>query len=178
MSKFSDEQRHRIVAETRAILQRGQAERVHDTYELPPAEDEDLLLAALSAPLESTNDRHRREIEQEERRWARRREREQSTQQRVLANRIDQAIETLRGEMRREIEAVRADLLDVVLGCVQAVEQIDGTLDHLAREPARAASERVEALFKRMEERLDEIAPPRGTAVDLPPLPLRGSRAN
>lgn len=70
MSKFSDEERQRIIAETHATLQRGAAEREEPSAvpELPP---EDVLAEALARPLEDRVERWRTEADEQTARFAR-----------------------------------------------------------------------------------------------------------
>ena len=78
MSKFSDAERSRIINATRATLARGEADREPpSTPEHDDLQREELLAKALSEPLETRNQRDRRELEEQEARFARSRRAEQ-----------------------------------------------------------------------------------------------------
>lgn len=176
MSKYSTEEREAIMCETYATLQRAVAEPAQDIAYEPPAED--VLIDALARPLESRNDRDRRELEEQEREFRRQRRARAIAAQSSEA-RIVETVEQRLQVMRSEIDELRGDLQSIAAACSHAVEQIGSALDDLsatAQAPAKAVDERMEALFSRLERKLDEIVPRRaGDVLDLPnPLnPLR-----
>jgi chromosome segregation ATPase len=180
MGKFSDADRERIMQESRATLERGQAEHEQP---LSPAPVRDDLAEALARPLDDRVERWRAEQDEiEQRRERARADREQTTLENRLAALIDQRVAALRSEIAAEIAGVRTDLLGVATAASHAVKAVGDALDDLAsvaRAPAKAANEHVEAMLKRVEAKLDELNPRRraGEVVDLPALPLR-SRAN
>lgn len=78
MSKFSDAERNRIINETHATLARGEAEEQRQreaeyVSALQPDEADDVLATALNTPTETRNQRDRRELEEQEARFARER---------------------------------------------------------------------------------------------------------
>jgi hypothetical protein len=174
MSRYSEEERARVMNEVRATLQRGEAEQDQPSMSALDLQDEDELAEALSQPIESRNDRDRREIEAQEREFRRQRRASaiaaQSREARFVAT-VEQRLQA----MRSEINDLRADLQSIAAACNHAVEQIGGALEDLsatAQAPAKAADERMEALFSRLERKLDEIVPRR--SGDVLEMPLRG----
>lgn len=82
----------------------------------------------------------------------------------------------------QRIADLRRDLVDVAEAVGKFVESVSGAIDdlrHAAREPAQAANQHVEALFERLDRKLDELAPRPAPdddeVIDLPnPLEARG----
>jgi hypothetical protein len=75
----------------------------------------------------------------------------------------------------QRIAELRSELVGVVDAVGKLVESVSGAIDDLrnaAREPAEAANQQVEALFERLDRKLDELAPPRARdddeVIDLP----------
>jgi hypothetical protein len=75
----------------------------------------------------------------------------------------------------QRIAELRNDLVGVVEAVGKLVESVSGALDDLrdaAREPAQVANQHVEALFERLDRKLDELSPPRtrddDEVIDLP----------
>ena len=75
----------------------------------------------------------------------------------------------------QRIAELRSDLAGVAEVIGKFVESLSGAIDDLrdaAHEPARAANQHVEALFERLDRRLDEFAPRRtrddDEVIDLP----------
>ncbi|MBR0877767.1 MULTISPECIES: hypothetical protein [Bradyrhizobium] len=146
---------------------------------------EQLLCEALQAPVPDAIAQWRREGEEFDARCARERRRRErraepapvDVEARIMAL-VEQRIEALSAE----VAGVRNDVHDIAAACSHAVEQINNALDDLsavARAPAKAIDERIEAMFSQLERKLDEIVPRHaGEVIELPPLPLRGSRAN
>lgn len=174
MSRYTDEERTQMLARIAATLQRADVERESGAEQAlmdHNAEREDqlaLLDAAMRRPVEDKVERWKREAEEQAARVARQRaRREQRDLERRILALVDQRIEALRGELRAVAEA-----------CGKAVENIDGALSELysvANKPVKVADERMEALFERLELKLDEL-PRAGEVIDIPN-PLR-SRAN
>ncbi|OSI21190.1 hypothetical protein [Bradyrhizobium canariense] len=171
MSRYSDEERERIFTKSIALLQRDEVQQQDQA--LTPAEA--LVMEALAQPLESRNDRDRRLIAEQEREFSRQRRAQaiarQSSEARILAT-VEQRLQTMRGE----INELRGDLQSIAAACSHAVEQISGALDDLTAAPAKAADERMQAMFAQLEKKLDEITSRRAGDVDLPI--LRSSHAN
>ena len=75
----------------------------------------------------------------------------------------------------QRIAGLRSDLADVAAAVGKLAESVSGAIDNLrdaAREPAEAANQHVEALFERLDRKLDELAPLRARdddeVIDLP----------
>ena len=75
----------------------------------------------------------------------------------------------------QRIAELRSDLAGVAEAVGKFAESVSGALDDLrvaAREPAQAANQHVEALFERLDRKLDALAPPRARdddeVIDLP----------
>jgi hypothetical protein len=75
----------------------------------------------------------------------------------------------------QRIAELRSELVGVAEAIGKLVEHVSGAIDDLrtaAREPALAANQQVEALFERLDRKLDELGPPRVRAddevIDLP----------
>jgi hypothetical protein len=75
----------------------------------------------------------------------------------------------------QRIAELRNDLVGVVEAVGKLVESVSGAHDDLrdaAREPAQVANQHVEALFERLDRKLDELSPPRtrddDEVIDLP----------
>jgi hypothetical protein len=176
MSRFSKQDRERIMAETAATLERGQQQQPSPPSEPMPENRQADLAAAMARPLETRNQRDAREIAEQEREFARARAQQRSSLEVRLAR-----LEIRAEQDRATIEAL---LLDVARAASKATDAIADRLDGLeaavdkaAREPAEKASDRVELVLKRIEQRIDEL-PRRArdddrTTIDLPPLPLR-----
>jgi hypothetical protein len=171
-SKFSDEDRQRILRESYSVLERADealAGRPRDDAEAPLAAPDDPLAEAMARPLESFNDRARREIAEQEAAWAA----ERRADRRGLAERLV-ALEQRVERDGETIANLRADLLDVATAAGKAMDAVSDALDDLrseARRPSEAANERVEALFSRLESKLDAIrkgGSDDGTVVELP----------
>jgi methyl-accepting chemotaxis protein len=82
----------------------------------------------------------------------------------MVAQLVDQRIAELRGDLAAVAEAVG-----------KLAESVNGAIDHLrdaAREPTQAVNQHVDALFERLDRRLDELAPHRARdddeVIDLP----------
>jgi hypothetical protein len=111
MSRYSDEEREAIMAETRANLQpreRNETEPVQDVAYEPP--DEDALAEALRQPLETHNQRVAREITEQEERWAKARARRERTADRTL----ERELAKVRAEFTAKIEARENVLYEAV----------------------------------------------------------------
>jgi hypothetical protein len=75
----------------------------------------------------------------------------------------------------QRIAELRSELVGVAEAIGKLVESVSGAIDDLrvaAREPAQAANLHVEALFERLDRKLDELSPPRvrddDEVIDLP----------
>jgi len=81
-----------------------------------------------------------------------------------LAQQVDQRIEELRSDLADVVEAV-GKLADSVSGAIE-------DLRNLARQPTPAANQQVDALFERLDRKLDGLAPRRAhnddEVIDLP----------
>jgi chromosome segregation ATPase len=116
------------------------------------------------------------EQEQREQRYAR--ERTEGEQHLVALERRVAALERDRCEDRADVERLWATVAELVEGTKSITDALDNAIDEMrsaASQPAKAANEHMEALFARLEKKLDEIVPRRrdghDEVIDMPPLP-------
>jgi hypothetical protein len=119
MSKFSPEDRERILQESFENLQRAEAERANRD----PREDEDALAEAMRVPVESVNDRHRRELLAQEEQFEQVRAERRAAQRRReaepapidLDQRIAVAVAAMRAEVLAEVAEQRTVMLEALI---------------------------------------------------------------
>jgi hypothetical protein len=183
-TKFSGEDRERILRECRETIERtdamiaGWEPRLTDIGH----SSEDPLAEALRRPRRTRNQQDRYELEMQEERFARQHaESEVQTvgaKMTALEHRIA-ALEHGRFEDCADMERLWTIVGEVIEGTKQIGERFSDAIDDLrsvVNQPAKAANDHMEALFARLEENLDRIAPRRApdndsTVIDLPPLP-------
>ncbi|MCD9110093.1 hypothetical protein [Bradyrhizobium japonicum] len=179
MSRYSDEERRRIIAETYATLQRGAAahEEPSAVPELPP---EDVLIEALSQPLEDRVARWKAEADAQtarEQRAVRERRRGERRAEPAPINwdlNIAEAIAEERGFLLEVLAETVAELAD------RQREAIDAAMLPLRTELAQVRAEAAEQKVTICELRLtlsEQLSADRSKIIDLPPLPMR-SRVN
>jgi hypothetical protein len=160
MSKFSEQERERILSMSREILSRDlhprEGEKREDCHTAAGSPLADLL------PIveETRNARHIREIAERDERWERERRRERARDD--IA--VDRKIAALREELR-------ADMIEIAQAVNAAVKQISDAIAELEQKADAIAH--VEKLFSRLESKLNAVLPrERGVAVDHLPNPL------
>ncbi|OCK55551.1 hypothetical protein [Bradyrhizobium sp. LMTR 3] len=173
MSKYNDEERKRIIAETYATLQRGAAdhEEPSPVPDLPP---EDVLAEALARPLEDRVERWRREADEQTARFARfARERRRQERRPVPINwdvKIAEAIAEERGFLLEVLAETVAELAD------RQTRATEDALRPMQIELSELKIANAELRVANAELRVQQSAD-HGSTIDLPALPLR-SRAN
>jgi hypothetical protein len=186
MSRYSNEERQRILARTAATLQRGEAaeqQRREQEYleEMRPPADEDTLAEAMAQPLETRNQRDRRELEEQEQRFKREHRHSRRSAEPApvdLDLRISAAIATERQFMTQVIAEVIAELNE------RQEKAIADAARPLQAELAQVRAEAAEQRVKICELQLsngslrEQLAGDHSPTIELPALPLRGSRAN
>ncbi|MCK1303896.1 MULTISPECIES: hypothetical protein [unclassified Bradyrhizobium] len=170
MDQFSDQERERIIAESRALMQRGEAEPVQQIVCEPPAED--VLIEALSQPLEDRVERWRREADEQTARFERARRRRERKPAPVNSDlKISEAIAEERGFLLEVLAEAIAELAQ------RQTRAIEDALRPLQVEMAHLKVENGELKVINAELRLQQSSADHGNKLlDLPPI-LR-SRAN
>jgi hypothetical protein len=163
MSKFSEQERQRILDQSNELLSREpfspeRDERREDAAALPPVEP----------IVETRNARHIREIQERDAEWARERRRERARDD--LA--VDRKIATVRGEL----EELRQHVIAIAKSASTGVKRIDDAINELERKSD--AIDRIEKLFARLESKIDQALPRERGAVLEMPNPLRSARVN
>jgi hypothetical protein len=164
LNKFTPEQAAEIIAQSRATLARPfvptcESERREDRQAVddPPVDH---------APrVESRMDRDRRELVEQEERFARERRRVDREEHNLEA-RLMAAVEARITAARAEL---RADMIEIAQAASTAVEAIGTAIDEL-RDTVKGPDvvQQVDNMFKNLERRLDEVLPRRAEIVDLP----------
>jgi hypothetical protein len=162
MKKFSEADRQHILDQSRKILS-------CDLHSRDGEERGDRLNIAgcdplADPPIETLNQKHRRELAERDEAWDRERRRERA--------RDDLAVDHKIAIVRSELEQLRQHVIAIAKSARTGVERIDDAIHELQ---AKAdAIDRVDRLFKRLEFKLDQALPrERGVAVDHLPNPLR-----
>jgi hypothetical protein len=120
--RYSDEERDKILAESRAILERGRWEPHRAADEPPVADDEADKCSACSTfepPIESRMERERRELDEQEQRFARERRRERRGH-----HRLDTQLVAVRDIDARIASALAAERQAVIPALRAAVDQL------------------------------------------------------
>jgi NADH dehydrogenase/NADH:ubiquinone oxidoreductase subunit G len=183
MSRYSDEQREAILAETRATLERARAEREEPAaYAMVDDDPEDaaaVLAAALARPVESGLDRWRREAREQEARFARERaQRERDARpapvdwtaiDRHIADAVEAAVDAEREYQREFLAHVVAELRNEGS---EAVERATATLN------AEVAEARVAVAELRLALATSASAKSSDAVLDLPAWPRRAKVVN
>jgi hypothetical protein len=157
--KFSEEDRQRILAESRAHI-----ERVDAMLADPRPDNESAGRPFCTSPvIETRNARHIREIAERDEKWERERRREQAS--------LDALEARIERRLQAEIESLRKEMIDVVQMTGTAVETISTEIDRLhdiVRTPMVAADAHVKQTLERIEQLVGDLGGRGGCVVDLP----------
>jgi hypothetical protein len=168
----SDEEIERMRRETREAIARADALLASRDRQEPEA------VEAVGRPaprFEGRNARHRREIDAQERAFEIVRRTARLEQVRVAAHVEREAERSASDQRIAELEVkvheLSADLVRLMQHTADALNGIGDRVDELRDAPVKAADARMEALFARLDRRLDDIAPRRaadGEVIELP----------
>lgn len=182
MSRYSSEERRRIIDETNAALARGEADdqrRGEAEYLQDMRPSEDVLAEAMSAPVEDRVANWRREAEEQEQRFARQRRAERRRSAEHVPSRsaeIDLRISSAIADERRFMIEVIGEAVAELMA--RQREAVDAELLPLRTELAKLKAEFAEAKVRACELEIinanlrEQMAGDRSKVIDLPN-PLR-----